>query len=158
MKASSVIILAGMVCILLIAAGCTGTAPATTAATSAAPSASLPAETAAPVSWTGSWNTSWLESNGNTTYAPVNFTQAGSDVTGTYHYAYAGEGVFTGSLNATLADNTITGTYRETDNDTGLFAFAMAEDRKSFTGRWVHAPSNASALANSTLAWNGVRK
>jgi hypothetical protein len=86
----------------------------------------------------------------------LTLTQTGPEVSGNYSYTYP-EGTYTGSLNATVQGNTLAGTYAESDNDVGFFVFELAENRNSFTGRWVHA-ANRSTLDNSTLFWNGVRK
>jgi len=167
MKKSLVIILAGIICVLLFAAGCTSsstTNPATPAATTVAPVASLPKITAttapAPqaLPWSGTWNTTWLEKDGNLTVSIIPLTQAGTEVAGNYSYTYPKEGTFTGSLNATVQGNTLAGIYSESDNDVGYFVFELSEDKNSFTGRWIHSPANQSALANSTLFWNGVRQ
>jgi len=167
MKKSLVIILAGIICILLFASGCTSsstTNPATPAATTAATVASLPEITAttapAPqtLPWSGTWNTTWLEKDGNLTVSIIPLTQAGTKVSGNYNYTYPKEGTFTGSLNATVQGNTLAGTYSESDNDVGYFVFELSENKNSFKGRWIHAPANQSALANSTFFWNGVRQ
>lgn len=163
MRTIPALILAGIVCALLIASGCTGSAPAATpspAATTAAPAATvttLPATTPEALSWTGTWNSTWLERDGNVTVSVLTLTQAGPDVTGTYSFAYPGEGPYTGSLNATATGSTLTGTYSESDDDLGLFVFELSGDNNAFTGRWVHAVSGKEGLANSTLYWNGVR-
>jgi hypothetical protein len=163
MKKSLTLILAGILCFMLAASGCTNSSPATPAVTATTPVVPLTQATtpAAPVpvapSWTGTWNTTWLERDGNQTISVMTFTQTGTDVTGNYHYTYPGVGTYNGSLNATVQGNTLTGTYAETDNDVGLFVFKLSENRNSFTGRWVHAV-NRSELDNSTLTWNGVRE
>ncbi|MFA4878310.1 MAG: hypothetical protein WC586_12980 [Methanoregula sp.] len=166
MKTFHGIILAGIVCVMLMAAGCTSSAPATTTTpvvTTAAPAPSLltgtPAVTPAPeaLPWSGTWNSSWLESNGNQTPSVLSLVQTGSKISGTYHYSYPDGASYNGSLNATVRGDSIAGTYSETDNDTGLFIFKLSEDQHTFTGRWVHAV-NESELSNSTLTWNGIRQ
>ncbi|MFA5267708.1 MAG: hypothetical protein WC379_07025 [Methanoregula sp.] len=166
MKKSFYLILAGFLCVMLAASGCTSSfpsSPATPAATSAAPVESLAIATAAatPVpeapSWSGIWNSTWLEKDGNLTVAVITMTQAGPEVSGNYNYTYPEEGTFTGSLNATMQGNTLAGTYSESDDDVGFFVFELSENRNSFTGRWVHA-ENKSELETSKLSWNGVRE
>lgn len=165
MKKTLVLILAGTLCVMLAASGCTGPAPATTPspAATAAPveSAAIATITAPPspetLPWTGTWNSTWLEQDGNRTVSVLHLTQAGTDVTGDYRYTYPGVGNFTGSLNATVQGNTLAGTYAESDDDTGFFVFELSENKQSFTGRWVHAV-NKSELAGSALTWNGVRE
>jgi len=166
MKTFHGIILAGILSVMLMAAGCTSSAPATTTTpgvTTAAPAPSLPAGTTvvspAPEAqpWSGTWNSSWLEINGNQTASVLSVVQTGSRVTGTYHYTYPDGITYNGSLNATIVGDSLAGTYSETDDDTGLFIFTLSEDQHTFTGRWVHAV-NESELSNSTLTWNGVRQ
>jgi hypothetical protein len=117
--------------------------------TTAAPAPAVP-------SWSGTWNSTWLEKDGNHTVSRMTLTQAGPSVTGSYNFTYP-EGIYTGSLNATVQGNTLTGTYSESDDDIGFVVFKLSENGNSFTGRWVHA-ENKSELDNSTLTWNGVRQ
>ena len=121
MKKSLVIILAGTICVLLFAAGCTSSSTTNPATTAPAPQA-LP--------WSGTWNTTWLEKDGNLTVSIIPLTQAGTEVSGNYSYTYPKEGTFTGSLNATVQGNTIAGIYSESDNDVGYFVFELSKDKK----------------------------
>jgi hypothetical protein len=157
------ILLGCILCLMLIASGCTSPSPAATAtpaATTAAPVASPPQGTTTTTpeipSWSGTWNTTWREIDGNQTFSVVTFTQAGPDVTGNYRFTYPEEGTFTGYFNATVAGNTLTGTYYDSDDDVGYLIFALSADGNSFTGRWVHA-ENQSELATTPNFWNGVR-
>ncbi|MDD1687592.1 hypothetical protein, partial [Methanoregula sp.] len=169
-----VILLAGFVCIMMLAAGCTntsGTTPATTtaatpAATTAAAIPSVPATeattaaaantTAAPVtplSWSGSWNTSYTSDNATVIEVLV-INQTGSSVTGTY-----GKNS-TGAIKAIVQEKTLAGTWSESDatgNYTGIFEFVRSADDKSFTGRWIDVSEKPDALSNTTQTWNGVR-
>lgn len=167
MKKSLVLIFSGIMCVLLFTAGCTSSPamnPPTPAATTAAPVASLPEITAtitpAPqaLPWSGTWNTTWLDIDGNQTVSIIPLTQVGTKVSGNYSFSYPEEGTFTGSINASANGNTLSGTYTESDDDLGYFVFELSEDKNSFTGRWIHAPANQSALAHSTRFWNGVRQ
>lgn len=166
MKKSLVFILAGILCVMLAASGCMGSAPETTpapAATAAAPlettAIASASATLAPevLSWSGTWNSTWLEKDGNRTVSVLTLTQTGPEVSGTYNYTYPAEGTFTGSLNATVQGDTLAGTYAESDDDVGFFVFELSENKTTFTGRWVHA-ENKSELAGSTLFWNGIRE
>jgi len=155
MHKSYVLLLAGILCLLLIACGCTNTAPAPAATT--VPTTAIPvATTPAVPSWAGTWNTTWLERDGNQTVSIVTMVQSGPEETANYNFTYPDEGTFTGRLNATVAGNTLTGTYYESDDDVGYIIFELSRDGNSFTGRWVHA-ANQSELDNSTLFWDGVR-
>lgn len=176
MKTLHGIILAGILCVMLLSAGCTSSAPATTtpattavatAVTTAAPAPTAEATTAATTaatataapeaaSWAGIWNSSWLESDGNQTSTVMTLTQTDANVSGTYAYSYPGEGNYTGSLKATVEGKSLTGNYFDSDNDTGSIAFVLSDDGKAFTGKWAHATGNQSDLVNSTLFWNGV--
>ena len=155
MHKSYVLLLAGILCLLLIATGCTNTAPAP-AATPVPTTATAVATTPAVPSWAGTWNTTWLERDGNQTVSIVTITQAGPEVSGNYSFTYPDEGPFTGHLNGTVKGQTLAGMYAESDDDVGYIIFELSEDGNSFTGRWVHA-ANQSELDNSTLFWDGVR-
>jgi hypothetical protein len=171
MKKSLVLLVAGILCLLLAASGCTSSSPATPSPAATAPPAATaapPAESPAVVSpsaspamenlsWAGTWNSTWLERDGNRTVSVLTLSQKGPEVTGNYSYTYAGEGTYTGSLNATVQGTTLAGSYAESDDDNGFFVFTLAENKTAFTGRWVHA-ENQSELAGSPLFWNGVRE
>lgn len=160
------IILAGVICILMAAAGCTntsGTSPvtittpaaATAVATSAAPAtvATTVAPSATTTSWSGTWNTTYSSpDNKGLTIAVLNLTQDGSTVTGTYD-----NGI--GSVNATGQGGRLTGTWSDSDKDgryAGLFEFVKSADDKSFTGTWVYTSVADTPLGNSTKTWNGT--
>jgi hypothetical protein len=170
MKKSLFILLAGLACIMMIAAGCTstsGTAPATTPATTAAPAATTsPATPTAPAaeativisapapSWSGTWNTTYTSADHEPVTEVLVLNQTGSSVTGIY-----GKNS-TGMIAATAAENKLTGNWSESDptgNYSGLFEFVRAADEKSFTGRWIDSNESASSLAKSNLTWDGVR-
>ncbi|OPY43273.1 MAG: hypothetical protein A4E42_01348 [Methanoregulaceae archaeon PtaU1.Bin222] len=155
MQKSYVLLLAGILCLLLIATGCTNTSPAPAATT--VPTTATPVATTPPApSWAGTWNTTWLNTDGNLTVSVVTMTVAGQEVSGNYSYTYPDEGPFTGHLNGTAKGQTLAGMYSESDDDVGYIIFALSADGNSFAGRWVHA-ENKTELDNSTLFWNGVR-
>ncbi|MFA4860969.1 hypothetical protein [Methanoregula sp.] len=160
MKKSPVLILAGLVCLMLIAAGCTspsGTTPATTpAATTIAPVASAPAAAAAttPAStappWSGTWNTSFSSGHGIIGGTLV-LIQTGSSVTGIQN---------NGTFTAVVEGNTLTGTWNDRPgfgNETGIFRLVLANNTRSFTGTWAPASEGTAALENTTRTWSGVR-
>jgi len=155
MHKSYVLLLAGILCLLLIATGCTNTAPAP-AATPVPTTATAVATTPAVPSWAGTWNTTWLNTDGNLTVSVVTMAQSGPEVTGNYSFTYPDEGTFTGYLNGTAKGQTLAGMYSESDDDVGYIIFELSGDGNLFTGRWVHA-ANQSELDNSTLFWDGVR-
>jgi len=156
MRGFTVFILAGIACILVIAAGCTGTsgtAPVSTTAaatTVPAPAATTaaPAETIA--SWAGTWNTSWGSGNSTIGMAgeQIVMTQTGSSVTGTYG---------NGSVFGTVEGTTLTGTWMENDGTGGPVEFVLSSDGSSFSGKWAYASDPVGSVATSDKVWNGVR-
>ena len=160
MKKSPAIILAGLICIMLIAAGCTsssGTTPATTpAATTVAPMSPVPSVAATTVTassstpWSGTWNT-LFDSGSGLIGGTLTLTQTGSSVTGIQN---------NGTINATVQGSTLTGTWLDRPgfgNNKGLIKLVISEDANSFTGTWASASGGMAALENSTRTWNGVR-
>ncbi len=151
MKLSTAMILAGLACILMLAAGCTST-PSTPAITTTAPTTAVTTvpTTAAPVlSWTGTWNTTWTE-DANWSVDVIRITQTGSSVKGIYE-------VGNGTISGNVTGNSLTGVWSEVDGEDayeGTFEFVMSADKNSFTGKWANIGED---LANSTYPWNGVR-
>ncbi|NMB80037.1 MAG: hypothetical protein GYA23_13195 [Methanomicrobiales archaeon] len=167
MRKTIIIILAGIACAMLIAAGCTSSStpsaatPAATATAATEPSATAVTTTAVtaatPVSeipsWAGTWNTSYSVKDSSDAIVIMAMTQNGSLVTGTYNNGL-------GTIEATVQDRTITGTWNDSDNTgrySGFFVFEKSADDKSFTGKWVSASESADALKTTTQYWNGVR-
>jgi len=152
MKLSITMILAGLACILVLAAGCTST-PSTPAVTTTIPTTAATAvpTTAAPVlSWTGTWNTTWTE-DADETIEVIHMTQTGSAVTGRYE-------VGNGTISGTVDGSRFTGLWAEDEGQevyNGTFELLMSADKHSFTGRWANTGED---LANSTYLWNGVRE
>jgi hypothetical protein len=168
MKKSIAIILAGFICIMMIAAGCTSTPstkpvtttpiPTTTAVTPSTPATvTTVVTTAAPstnTSWSGTWNTTYSSADKSQSVAVISLTQNGSSVKGTYNKG-------NGSINATGLGGRLTGQWYDSDKNgtyAGLFEFIRSADDKSFTGKWVNASDGNKALGNSTLTWNGTRE
>jgi len=153
MRKLLVLIFAGIICAMLLAAGCTSS-PATTPATQSATTTTAPAvTTAAPASWNGTWNTNYSSPGSSDVIEMLTLTQTGSSVTGSYGHG-------NGTIIAIVQDGKITGTWNETD-DTGVYAgffvFEKADDDKSFKGLWVDTADGKDALKNTTQYWNGVR-
>ncbi len=152
MKHSTVLLLAGLACILLLVAGCT-TTPTTPPAATPTPTATATV-TAAPTTgphpaWSGNWNTTWSEEN-ETFADPLTLVQNGTSVTGFYVDS-------TDTIKGTVKGTRLTGTWTETvGNETvsGAFEFVLSADLNSFSGKWA---DTAAGLANSTEFWNGVR-
>jgi len=156
MRGFTVFILAGIACILVIAAGCTGTsgtAPVSTTAaatTVPAPAATTAAPAVPIASWAGTWDTLWGSGNTTTGIAgeSITMTQTGSSVTGTYA---------NGSISGTTAGNTLTGTWKENDGTGGPVEFVLSSDGSSFSGKWAYTSDPAGSLATSKNSWNGVK-
>jgi len=156
MRGSTVFILAGLACILLIAAGCTGTsgtAPVSATATQTtapAPAATTAAPAVPIAAWAGTWDTVWGSGNATTETAgeQIVMTQTGSSVTGTYA---------NGSVTGTADGNTLTGTWKENDGTGGPVEFVLSSDGSSFTGKWAYTTDPAGSLATSGNTWNGVK-
>jgi len=183
MKKSRAIILTGLVCVMVIAAGCTsssGTVPATTpAARTVAPvppapaSAGTTATASAATPWSGTWATTYNFGETGLFVEVFSITQAGSSVTGTYSSGDDCEGtvnntadktIFTGNcygtINGTAEGNNLTGIWSDTDNTgtyTGWFEFELSENGRSFHGHWVDTVDGVEALKNTTQFWNGVK-
>jgi len=60
MHKSCMILLAGILCLLLIASGCTNTSPPASGTTTT-PGTTPPVPSPEIPSWSGTWNTTWLE-------------------------------------------------------------------------------------------------
>lgn len=113
-------------------AGCTPEPRAAPARGPVAPPESPPSFSgaAAPapvVDWSGRWETSW---------GPMELTQLGSTVTGTYAYDMPGAKV-TGHLNGTVTDHSLDFAWDEPQGaGSGHGRFVMSSDGASFKGTW----------------------
>jgi hypothetical protein len=146
-------ILAGITCLLLLAAGCTTTPGTQSVTTPTATSAVTAAPTTAAPSWSGTWNTTYSSMEYGAVIEVITLKQTGSSVTGTYNDGK-------GTINATVQEGTLTGTWHDSDTSgtySGFFEFERSADDKSFTGRWVATTEGADALKNTPRFWNGVR-
>lgn len=157
MRKLLVLIFTGIICAMLLAAGCTSSPAATpatpSATTTTAPAITTAAPALAPASWNGTWNSSYSSPGSSDVIEMLTLTQTGSSVTGSYGHG-------NGTILAIVQDGKITGTWNETD-DTGVYAgffvFEKANDDKSFKGLWVDTAEGTDALKNTTQYWNGVR-
>ncbi len=144
-----VFIMAGLVCALMICAGCTGT-PATNTTTNTTPAATTAPTTGADsAAWNGTWNTTWVEETENLSIL-MNLQQTGSSVSGTFEGSNS-------TISGNVTGTTLTGTWTEfngTEEFTGSYAFTLSLDMRSFTGKWAFTPQE---LASSTYVWNGTR-
>ena len=175
------IILAGVVCVMMIACGCTGTSvtspvTVTPATKTLAPVPSAPAVTAvtttgaSAVSWSGTWATTYNSGETGLFVEVFHITQDGSTVTGTYTSGDDCSGPANatadltgncyGTLNGTMNGARLTGMWSDTDPTgtyTGYFEFEQAPNGRSFHGHWVDLPEGPEALKNTTRFWNGVK-
>lgn len=104
----------------------------------AAPDA-RPAAPAAVANFAGSWDTS---------YGQMVLAQRGDRVSGTYTHN-------SGRIEGTVAGNTFTGQWRETVlifSGSGVVEFEMADDGRSFSGRWRDVGGSAWTI------WTGTRR
>lgn len=151
MKISIVCLLAGLACILLLAAGCTSTpgTPAVTPTATTAAGTTAPTTAAPAVSFAGTWNSTWTE-YGEQFPTRLALQQTGSSVTGIYVDS-------NGTIQGTLDGAMLTGTWSEFyegEMATGTLEFVMSADQNSFTGKWA---STLEELATTNETWNGVR-
>ena len=157
MKHSTVFILAGLACILVLFAGCTstpGTTPAvtTTATTATTTTTTAVPTTAAPVlNWTGTWNTTYTEV-GNVTFEKYVMKQTGSSVIGKGNYGTSND-----TISGTVNGSRLTGNWSDVspqESYNGTFEFVLSADKNAFTGKWANTGEN---LTKSNETWNGVR-
>ncbi|MBK8998731.1 MAG: hypothetical protein IPM35_23665 [Myxococcales bacterium] len=99
------------------------------------PKAPMPAG----ATWTGKWDTTW---------GPLELTQSGTRVTGTYQYKSV-----QGSLTGTMDQNTLVIDWTEVGGaGSGKGQFVMGADGRSFSGTW-----GTGASATSGGNWTGTR-
>jgi len=175
MKKSMVFILTGVICLMMISCGCTGsskTLPAETpAAGTVAPELVETTSTlTTTVSWSGVWATTYNFGETGLFVEVFHLTQIGSSVTGTYSSGddCSGQANATadltgncyGTINGTAEGDRLIGIWTDTDPTgtyAGYFEFEQAANGKSFQGRWVDLHEGPGALKNTTQFWNGVK-
>ena len=153
MKAMTMIIIACLTGVFVMAAGCTGTSGSAPAPTPAATA------TTAPVGsdpWSGTWNTGASTPVAYQTIGVLTMSQTGSSVTGTFSNQDRGKGTITGSVTGNVLSGTWTMSYPG-ESDSGSFKFVMSDDNNSFTGTWVSATDKANTLSTTSDFWNGMR-
>ncbi|MFA6363717.1 hypothetical protein [Methanoregula sp.] len=169
MKHAVFILLAGIACIFMIAAGCTSSSGTATTAT---PTATPVATTAAPAdttaqpnapatpapSFAGNWNVTWTSGSDPIVTTTMTMKQNGTTVTGTY--TYVDNGKITGSIKGTVEGNRLTGSWNDIYPNvtySGPLAFTLSADANSFTGKYASDSDAPGAINNTTDYWNGVR-
>ena len=153
MKCTTICILTGFACILVLAAGCTSTPSVeqttTPTATTAGTVPVTPVATVTTASFTGTWNASW-SGDGEEHPSRMTLQQTGSSVEGVYNDG-------NGTIDGTVTGNRLVGTWSDYDgNETvsGSFEFVLSPDAATFTGTWA---DNLEGLAHATESWDGVR-
>jgi hypothetical protein len=151
MKRLVTIMLIGLLCALMVAAGCTGipkTSTAPAAAPTGVPGPSLTG--AAGPNWTGTWTTTWTGGVPDTKMALV---QSGTTVTGTYEY---NEGRIIGIVQG----DRLIGTWSEGSGgagSSGPIEYVFSSDGKSFGGWWGYTGEDMTAIKKETPSWTGIR-
>ena len=171
MKHAVFILLAGIACIFMIAAGCTSSAGTVTTAT---PTATLAATTAAPADTTaqpnvtaatpapnfaGNWNATWKSGSDAPVVTSIQFTQNDTNVTGIYSYIDNSSKV-SGTIAGTVQSGVLTGSWEEASSNTsysGPLVFTLSADANSFAGKYVYDTDAAGTINNTSNYWNGVR-
>lgn len=170
MKHAVFILLAGIACIFMIAAGCTsssGTAttatptatPAATTATAADTTAQPNVTTTSAPNFAGTWNATWKSSSDAPVVTSIQFTQNDTNVSGIYTYI-ANSSKVTGTIAGTEQGGVLTGLWNEANSNTsysGPLVFTLSGDANSFTGKWASDSDAVGAINNTTDYWNGAR-
>jgi len=90
------------------------------------------------LSFTGTWQTNW---------GPVTLSQTQNNVTGTY------TGGFSGDVEGKVDGKRLNFTWTQTNGEWGRGYFELANDGRSFKGRWGGGNSN-----NNGGSWDGTKK
>jgi hypothetical protein len=143
MKRLVTVMLIGLLCALMVAAGCTGI-PKTSTAPAAAPTG------VAGSSWTGSWTTTWT---GGVPDTKMVLVQSGTTVTGTYEYSE-------GRIIGIVQGDRLIGTWSEgsgSAGNSGPVEYVLSSDGKSFSGWWGYTSEDMTAIKKETPSWTGIR-
>jgi hypothetical protein len=143
MKRLVTILLIGLLCALMVAAGCTGIPK-----TSTAP-ATAPAGVPGP-NWTGTWTTTWT---GGVPDTKMVLVQSGTTVTGTYEYSE-------GRIIGIVQGDRLIGTWSEGSGgagSSGPVEFVLSSDGKSFGGWWGYTGEDMTAIKKEAPSWTGIR-
>lgn len=142
-------ILVGMIlCILVLAAGCTIPGmPKTGSSGSASPVVTEPTGMAGN-SWTGTFMTTWA---GGGHDVRMMLAQSGKNVIGTYEYNG-------GTITGTVQDNRLIGTWAEDSGASkGPVEFNLAPDGKTFAGWWGYEGDDFTQTKKNDPSWTGIR-
>ena len=157
MKKILVFTLAGLLCLLMSAAGCTNTSPATTPVDGAmvvTSPATLPV--VMPVTgptWAGTWDSTF---DGDGSRHVMILVQINETVTGTYAYNE-------GRILGTVQGNHLVGKWFEnggveSDRDSGPIDWVLSTNGNSFEGTWAYGDDGPDAMTESPGKWTGTRK
>ncbi len=156
MKKTSVFTLVGLLCILMLAAGCTNTSSAPTSAAGATVATSpAPLPAATPVTgptWTGTWDSTF---DGDGSHHVMILVQTNETVTGTYAY-------HEGRIQGTVQGDHLVGKWFEyagveSDRDSGPIDWILSSDGRSFEGTWAYGEDGPDAMVDSPGKWVGIR-
>ena len=173
MKHTVFILLAGIACIFMIAAGCTSssgtvtTATPTATATPAATTAASADTTAQPnvtaaipgPNFAGNWNATWKSGSDAPVVTSIQFTQNDTNVTGIYSYIDNSSKV-RGTIAGTVQSGVLTGSWNEANSNTsysGPLVFTLSADANSFAGKYAYDTDAAGTINTTSNYWNGVR-
>jgi hypothetical protein len=177
------LILLALACMVMFAAGCTSSKPATTTPAAQAPAAVATAAPAASTTpecpdkyekgvWNGNWDTRWVSESHDIApdpnypgypwsgqdspgATPVVMTQTCRDVTATYIPGGATAG--SGTITAKIEGNQLKGSYKTVwaaSDEYGTFTLTMAADNQSWVG---YAKSHDRGDYNDPNNWVGRR-
>ena len=158
MKKILVVSFIGLLCLLMLAAGCTnssGTAPAAVSppGATAATTPAAPATTGVTgPTWTGTWDSTF---DGEGSRHVTILVQTNETVTGTYAY-------HEGRISGTVQGNHLIGKWFEyggveADRDSGPIDWILSSDGKSFEGTWAYGEDGPTAMADTPGKWTGTR-
>ena len=135
-KTGPVIAIAFLVACFLVAAGCSGTSGTKTAAEKT------------NQSWAGYWMTEIRHGDNRT---PMDLTQTGIVVTGSYGYA-------DGTIVGTSQNGRLSGTWSEEGGrSTGPVEFVLSDNGLSFSGWWAYPDEDFDAIREGPALWWGSR-
>jgi len=154
MKYLTALLLAGLACLLVMAAGCTDTSGTVSAPTM---TGCVTTASTASDSWSGTWDTVSSTTIAYRTLGNLTMTATGSSVTGTFRNNDHGKGTISG----TISGNQLSGTWivnYSRGSDNGQFLFVLSDDKKSYTGKWISASDTVDTLSTTEEFWDGTRR
>lgn len=147
-------ILAGLVCLIVMATGCTGisdsvSTPTMTGAVTTASAGMDP--------WTGTWDTISSTTIAYRTLGNLTMTTTGSSVTGTFVNNDLGKGTIQGTMSSNQLSGIWSVNYSK-GSDNGQFIFVLSDDKKSFAGKWTSVSDTVNNMSTTEEFWDGTRR